>query len=47
MKTIYTTSNILQAMAYRGGYPIELTSDAAYLTTGNVVWVAPLEPVTR
>lgn len=43
MRTMHTTANVIEAMAYRTHLPIELTSDAAYLTVGDVTWIAPLD----
>lgn len=47
MRTVHTTASLLERMAYRTGHQIEMTSDAAFLTVGNVTWVAPLPEVTR
>lgn len=44
MRTVHTTHSLIEAMAYRTGHPIEMTADAAYLTVGQTVWVAPLTP---
>lgn len=45
MRTVHTTAELIERLAYRSGHPIEMTADAAFLTTGDVTWVAPLEPV--
>lgn len=47
MRTMHTTASVIEAMAFRTHYPIELTADAAFLTIGDVTWIAPLEPVTK
>ena len=45
MKTAITTPDLLERMAYNTGRAIELTSDAAFLTVGDVTWCAPLPGV--
>lgn len=47
MRTVHTTAALIESLAYRSGHPIEMTADAAFLQTGDVVWVAPLPEVTR
>ncbi len=44
MKTCHTTARIIEAMAFRGGHPIEIHDDTAFLQVGNIVWIAPLAP---
>ena len=47
MRVAHTTAKLLEQMAANHHLPIEMTEDAAYLTTGNVTWIAPLPKVVR
>lgn len=44
MKTAYTSSDLLQQMAFNSGRSIEILGDVAYLVAGDVVWTAKLAP---
>ena len=47
MRTVHTTPQLIERLAYRSGHQIEMTAHAAFLTVGSTTWVAPLPEVAR
>lgn len=46
MRTAHTTADVIERLAYHTNLQIEMTRDAAYLTVGDITWIAPLPKVT-